>query len=123
MKAFLSLRKSSNFVESEPLFKLPGNHFLTKALFVRQTRLLLSAIGIPPGKYSGHSYRAGGATDAARVGFLDWEVKMLGRWASDAYQRYIRTPEQFLIGFSKRLLATGDSNIHFRQSFTKNIYE
>lgn len=63
----------------------------TKGAFVSLARQLLSAAGYPANKYSGHSYRSGGATDL-------WEshrcrpltIKLHGRWRSDAYLLYIR---------------------------------
>ena len=35
---------------------------------------------------------AGAATTGALVGMTDYELQLLGRWSSDAYQRYIRAP-------------------------------
>ena len=36
--------------------------------------------------YSGHSFRSGAATTAAKQGISDATIKMLGRWKSSAYQ-------------------------------------
>jgi hypothetical protein len=46
--------------------------------------------GYNPALYSGHSFRAGSATTGAALGFTAWELKLLGRWNSDAYQIYLR---------------------------------
>ena len=54
-------------------------------------RQALSAAGLDTSGYSGHSFRIGSATSAARVGLEDSLIKSLGRWESSAYQRYIRT--------------------------------
>ena len=59
---------------------------LTRTLFQKQLKLYISALGFPSQNYSGHSLRAGCATSAAKAGFMDWEIKVLGRWVSDAYQ-------------------------------------
>ena len=50
-------------------------------------------IGLDPTRYSGHSLRAGGATDlfAARIPY--WVIKKMGRWKSDAALRYYRSEE------------------------------
>ena len=74
----------------KPLFMFSNGLILSRDLFIKQTRLYLSMIGLDPSLYSGHSYRAGSATTAALAGLQDWEIKKLGRWKSDTYQRYIR---------------------------------
>jgi len=74
----------------KPLYIFQNGMVLTRQLFIKQTRLYLSLIGVDPSLYSGHSYRAGGATTAAIAGLHDWEIKRLGRWKSHTYHRYIR---------------------------------
>ena len=54
---------------------------------------------------SGHSFRIGAATTAALRGVEDSVIKMLGRWESSAYQRYLRTPRKSLAALSARLIA------------------
>jgi hypothetical protein len=41
--------------------------------------------------YSGHSFQIGAATTAGSVHVEDHLIKILGRWSSDAYCKYIRT--------------------------------
>ena len=52
----------------------------------------LTCIGYDFSMYSGHSFQIGAATTAGSV-HVDHLIKILGRWSSDAYCRYIRTPD------------------------------
>ena len=52
---------------------------------------LLRLTGLDPHHYSGHSFRIGRATSTAVAGLNDYEIKLLGRWSSDCYKRYIRS--------------------------------
>ena len=47
--------------------------------------------------YNAHSFRNGVATTARKANIPDMIIKMLGRWKSDAYQSYIKTPLQKLL--------------------------
>ena len=42
---------------------------------------------------TGHSMRVGVATSAAKARIEDHLIKSLGRWTSDSYVRYIKTPD------------------------------
>ena len=68
------------------------------------TRLAIASVGLDPSAFSGHSYRAGAATSAGNAGFEDWELKMMGRWNSDAYNLYLRNPK-IVSTFAKRLVS------------------
>jgi len=86
-----------------PLFMFTNGSPLSKYVFVRATRLALSLLGYPSHQYSGHSFRAGAATTAASVGMSGHEIQLLGRWRSNAYVRYIRSPINLLCSFAPRL--------------------
>ena len=87
------------------LFIYPNGAPFNKATFVQQVKLQLALSGIDPEPYSGHSFRSGGSTDGAMVGLKDWELKVMGRWNSQAYHRYIRTPVSVLTQFAAKLAA------------------
>lgn len=87
-----------------PLFIHEDGSPLTKNQLVRQVRLALRHKGIEVSRYSGHSFRIGAAT-AAAVGIPESTIKMLGRWESTAYLRYIRTPREQLIPISASLIS------------------
>jgi hypothetical protein len=75
------------------LFLFHNSNTLTRELFIKFTRTCLARIGIDTSNFSGHSYRAGGATTAALSGLNDLQIRRLGRWKSNTYHRYIR-PDQ-----------------------------
>ena len=100
LKAYLVSRGSP--LPFEPLFvDLLGN-VLSRAFLVSTVKMLVAILGLEPGDFSGHSFRAGSATTAAAMGFDHWEIKSLGRWTSEAYGLYIRNPE-LTASFAKRL--------------------
>ena len=51
-----------------------------------------------------HSFRIGAATVAARNGVPDHLIQAMGRWSSNAYQLYIRTPSASLATLSQKLV-------------------
>lgn len=79
----------------------PGSEFLflpqvqnrkaAKQLFVDTFQAKLRAAGLSNVEdYSGHSFRAGGATDLFEGGAPPRIIQLTGRWRSDAYLLYIR---------------------------------
>ena len=55
--------------------------------------LLTTAIkrcDLNPARYKGHSFRIGAASHAAQGGMYDAQIRVLGRWKSNAFLRYIR---------------------------------
>ena len=82
------------------LFVFPDGTPLRRTVFVRLVRALADAAGLTKAHFAGHSFRIGGATDLARNGVPDHLIKTIGRWKSDCYQRYIRTPQATLVGLS-----------------------
>ena len=102
-----------------PLFNFADGKPLTKERFVHHTREALSQAGINASNYAGHSFRIGAATVAAAVGIQDSTIKMLGRWKSEAYQLYIRTPLTPRL-YSLETLYT--SHLHTISSLTSTVF-
>ena len=98
MLAYLSMRGNA----PGPLFLLKNRQPLSRPLLTNRLRQILSAAGID-GNFSSHSFRIGAATVAARNGVPDHLIQALGRWTSNAYQLYIRTPSESLAGLSSSL--------------------
>ena len=93
--AYLSLRGNSPV----PLFLLQNGQLLSRTILTDWLRQIMSASGIP-GNFSSHSFRIGAASVAARNGVPDHLIQALGRWSSNAYKLYIRTPSEYLAGLS-----------------------
>ena len=70
-----------------PLFQFASGDFLTRAALTRIIRDLLKS-----NDYASHSFRIGAATSAAGAGIPEWLIQVLGRWSSQCYQSYIKTP-------------------------------
>ena len=105
MLPYLALRGS----KPGPLFIFQDGSYLTRQKFTDLLRLSLRDAGLDDSKYAAHSFRSGAATSAKDAGIDDVHVKMLGRWKSDAYQLYVRTPQEKLASFSKQLVANLDN--------------
>ena len=78
-----------------PLFLLANCQPLSRALLTRWLKDIFAAAGIQ-GSVSSHSFRIGVATVATRMGVPDHLIQAMGRWNSDAYKLYIRTPAESL---------------------------
>ena len=65
---------------------------LTHATFVYNVKRAVQLTGRDPQRYSGISFRRGGASAAAALGANHELIKELGDWKSDAYLRYLRRP-------------------------------
>jgi len=88
-----------------PLFIFADGQPLTRDKLVQAVRQALATAGVDTSGYTGHSLQIGAATTAALVGLEDSVIKMLGRWESTAYQRYLRTPRESLAALSRRLIS------------------
>ena len=60
--------------------------------FIAQLNAALKFNNLDSSLYKGHSFRIGAASWAAAKGFSDSQIRLLGRWKSNAFLRYIRTP-------------------------------
>lgn len=93
---YLTLRYTHAPSSQEPLFLMPDSSPLTRTVFIHYLRELLQRLCYNPLLYAGHSFRKGAATSAAQAHIPDHLMKVLGRWSSDCYQRYITTPPSLI---------------------------
>ena len=93
---------------SRPLFSFvqPGKWLTRNNLTSELSRTVLKHRGLPYDKFYSHSFRIGAATTAAKAGIPSWLIKVLGRWSSDCYERYIRTPQSTILEVPQLLANT-----------------
>ena len=63
---------------------------LTRSQFTGVLAKAIRCLGLPTQVYTSHSFRIGHASDLASKGLSNETIKKLGRWKSDAVERYIR---------------------------------
>ena len=89
------------------LFPSPVNPNTTvsESWYRKHLKNLVASIGLDPSLYSGHSGRAGGATDLFNSNVAYCFIKLFGRWKSDVALSYYRNKAGMHIaiqsGFSK----------------------
>ena len=76
-----------------PLFGHFDRSPLTRYRFPLVWKKCLHTFGIEETQYASHSFRIGMATTCAMKGVSDEQIRIDGRWKSDAYARYIRIPQ------------------------------
>ena len=99
--SYLIIRKGT----PGPLFVMENGQYLTRQLFGAHLNSILQEVGQNAKHYNTHSFRIGAATSARESGVSDENIQMLGRWKSDAYKLYIRTPREELAKLSGKLVA------------------
>ncbi|KAK7504500.1 hypothetical protein BaRGS_00004366 [Batillaria attramentaria] len=75
-----------------PLYTVHGSA-VTRRTFVQVLKDTLTHAGIPSHGFNSHSFRIGAATTYAKNGASDAQIRFLGRWKSDAFKVYIRSPQ------------------------------
>ena len=87
-----------------PLFTFTNGKWLSRASLTKELRSTLQHCDLPAKHNFTHSFRIGAATTAAAAGLPSWLIKVLGRWSSDCYERYVRDPQETLLAVSKKLV-------------------
>lgn len=75
-----------------PLFRTREGLAVSRKQFTEFLAIIFRACGLDSTKYKGHSFRIGAATFAAECGYSDAQIRLMGRWKSDAFRKYIRSP-------------------------------
>ena len=71
---------------------------------MREVKRALEEAGASSMVISGHSFRIGAATTSAEQGVENSTIKDMGRWRSNAFQRYIRRDRASLAGLAGKLV-------------------
>ena len=89
----------------KPLFLVEDGTPLTRSVFMFHVKHLISKLGLNTSHYTGHSFRIGAGTSASSTRLEDHLIKTLGRWSSDCYKTYIRTPKRVIQEAQNALLS------------------
>ena len=73
----------------DPLFRLHTGEPVPRSAFSRFLSSAIKECGLDPAFYKGHSFRIGAASHAAALGYTDAQIRLLGRWKSNAFHKYI----------------------------------
>lgn len=84
LEAYLDLRDSRFATRCELFIKADGS-VPTRSWFLARLQDQFPSEGL-----AGHSLRAGGATELALGGTSDNIIRRIGRWSSEAWERYVR---------------------------------
>jgi hypothetical protein len=82
---------------SGPFFQMPNRQPVSYTFFNYNLKNAINFLGFDSKRYKSHSFRIGAATNAAMQGFSDDSIKKMGRWKSNAMQKYIRLPQLKLV--------------------------
>ena len=67
-----------------------GGRPVAREVFATQLSETIQLCGLDPNRYKGHSFRIGAALYATGQGMSDSQIRITGRWQSNASQKYIR---------------------------------
>ena len=77
---------------SGPLFCLADGSGVKTEVFTHQLKGALAFCDLDCSRYKAHSFCIGAASLAAENSMSDVQIRGLGRWKSDAFKLYIRSP-------------------------------
>ena len=78
-----------NASPERPAFSFSNKHFVSYSSFTSRLKSLLLSAGVDPAKYSGHSFRRGGATYLHSLGASPLEIQASGDWQTMVFTRYL----------------------------------
>ena len=105
VKAYIALVKSNPTPDKTlPFFTLADGSPYSSPEFNSHLKLWLSKYIDPSfGYISGHSFRAGIPSILGNLGFIDSDIKLVGRWSSNAFQTYLKLPRTRRLAMAKAI--------------------
>ena len=97
VKAYKKWKEGSSTKPSTnlPLLRLNTGESYTGTAFNHDLKRFLGDMAKDmKGSVTSHSFRSGIATSMALAGYSDEEIMAMGRWKSDAFLRYVKTPRE-----------------------------
>ena len=85
LQSYLSIRSS----QPGPLFIFSDGKPINRTYFIKILSAATKTSKLT-GRITSHSFRIGAATSAASMGCSAQQIKIMGRWKSDAYSSYVR---------------------------------
>lgn len=73
-----------------PFFQFQDGSPVKHSFVAGQLSHILKFLGLDPKLYLGHSFRIGAATHFVNLGYSEAYIRKVGRWNSNAVQKYIR---------------------------------
>ena len=88
-----------------PLFRTSTGKFLTRGMMCGLVKDTLRFNNLSIARYSTHSFHISAETTAGAAGIPDSKIKILGRWSSSVYQRYVRMSLKVLQGIPRAMVS------------------
>ena len=82
LQRYVNLRGAS----PGPLFMTQADRPYLTSMARADLHSVLNFCDLDTGRYKSHSFRIGAASDAAQRGFSDAQIRLMGRWHSDAFR-------------------------------------
>jgi hypothetical protein len=111
-KALLKLLSASNRARpDDPLFPMANGEAFLRTNFLAKLKAHLIFAKIPElSRYTGNSFRKGGAQSLGDAGVPDHEIRAMGRWSSWCFQLYISMSSSRLRDLSAAMAIAPGSN-------------
>ena len=126
MLRMYKMRIEAGAKPEDPLYVMRDGSYLTRKILQREMRTSLAAVGMVPGEYASHSLRIGGATSLAACEEFDSDrIRILGRWSSDCFLRYLRQTDMMRKEASRAMatIASADWRTLGRKAFDPTTAE